>query len=95
MKRKRRSYYDGSLKKLPSGRWRMQISLGQSEDGTRKRLSKTFDTQKDAIDWKNKMYTIKENYGQDICSETVISMAASSLLASSVASFSSFSNVFL
>ena len=65
MKRKRRSYYDGSLKKLPSGRWRMQISLGQSEDGTRKRLSKTFDTQKDAIDWKNKMYTIKENYGQD------------------------------
>lgn len=63
MKKKRRSYCDGSLRKLPSGRWCMQISLGQKENGIRKRLSKTFDTQNEAIAWRNLMYAMKENYG--------------------------------
>lgn len=63
MKKKRRSYCDGSLRKLPSGRWCMQISLGKKENGIRKRLSKTFDTQNEAIAWRNLMYAMKENYG--------------------------------
>ena len=62
-KKKRRAANEGTIVQLPNGKWRAQLSLGYKEDGTRNRPSEVFNTEKEAVAWKNKMQARADVYG--------------------------------
>lgn len=41
----------GSIERLPSGRWRARVNAGTRDDGSRRQLSATFDTEREADVW--------------------------------------------
>lgn len=50
----KRKKNDGTITKLPNGKFRVMLSLGYKPDGTRNRPSNVFSNEKDAIAWKNR-----------------------------------------
>lgn len=68
--KKKRSNNEGTIVQLANGKWRAQISLGYKENGTRNRPSEVFNTQQEAIAWKNKMKVMAEEYGAESIVDT-------------------------
>lgn len=66
----KRSNNEGTIVQLPSGRWRVQLSLGYKDDGSRNRVSNILDTEKEAVAWKNKTLATSELYGKDSVRQT-------------------------
>ena len=62
-KGKKRANQEGTIVPLANGKWRVQLSLGYKEDGTRNRPSRVFDSHKEAIAWKNGMLAQANEYG--------------------------------
>ena len=63
--KKRRAANEGTIVPLPNGKFRVQISLGYKEDGTRNRISEVCNTEKEAVAWKTKMLARAEVFGKD------------------------------
>ncbi len=61
----KRGNKEGTIVAIDNNRWRVQLSLGYREDGTRNRLSKTFKTKAEAIAWRNKMLAQAQDYGAE------------------------------
>src|SRR5262249_38281764 len=49
----RRGRGEGSIEQLRSGRFRAVVSAGKDAKGKRVKLQKTFDTKREAVDWRN------------------------------------------
>ena len=63
--KKRRKKNDGTITQLANGKFRVMLSLGLKPDGTRNRPSNVFDTENEAIAWKNKMLATADIYGSE------------------------------
>lgn len=68
--KKKRSNNEGTIVQLANGKWRAQISLGYKGNGTRNRPLEVFNTQQEAIAWKNKMKVMAEEYGAESIVDT-------------------------
>jgi integrase len=53
MARKRRGRGEGSIEELPSGKFRVVLSAGKGPDGKRRKLTETFATKREAMDWRD------------------------------------------
>lgn len=62
-KGKKRANQEGTIVPLANGKWRVQLSLGYKEDGTRNRPSRVFSSHAEAITWKNSMLAQAGEYG--------------------------------
>lgn len=65
----KRSNNEGSVVKQPNGRYRAQVSLGYKEDGTRNRISDTFDTLAEANMWRIQKLALAQQYGNESAKE--------------------------
>jgi integrase len=61
----KRSSNDGSIYLAPNGKWRCMLSLGKKEDGTRNRISRYFDCEKEARAWKTQQLATVLQYGNE------------------------------
>jgi len=59
----KRSSNEGCLHHMKSGKWRCVLSAGYNDDGTRKRLTKVFDTENEAREWKTKQLSAIQDFG--------------------------------
>jgi integrase len=61
MAKSRRGRGEGSTEKLPSGKWRAELSLGRDPTtGKRRRLRQTFDTKKEALTWQRSQQAARD-----------------------------------
>jgi len=61
----RRSSNEGSIYLAPNGKWRCMLSLGVKENGTRNRISRYFDSEGEARDWKTQQLATVLQYGNE------------------------------
>lgn len=70
MKAKNKRSKDGSIYQLPNKKWRCMISIGQKENGSRNRISKIFDTEIEAKNWRLRQLTTIREYGNESVKST-------------------------
>jgi integrase len=56
---KRRGRGEGSIEQLPSGRFRVVLPLEKGPGGERRKLTGTFDTKREALDWRDEQQELK------------------------------------
>jgi integrase len=53
MARRRRGRGEGSIEELPSSKFRVVLSVGKGQDGKRRKLTATFATKREAMEWRD------------------------------------------